>query len=158
MSAKTNRRNFLRKGGTVAAAAAAAGLAAAPARMSAQTRPAAAGPTKKILKPGNGMYSSTVGYGNLLFLAGAGYHEAGDIKVHTKAVLDQIQQDLEAAGSSMNKVLKCNVYLTDIKDFDAMNEVYRGRFGEEPPARTTVSVAAVPGANALIEIEVIAYI
>ena len=156
MITKTNRRKFLGKGATVAAAA--AGLAAAPARMSAQARPpAAAGPTKKILKPGNGIYSATVGYGNLLFLSGAGYHEAGDIKVHTKGVLDSIQQDLEAAGSSMSKVLKCNVYLADLKDYDGMNEVYRTRFGAEPPARTTVSVAGVPG-NSLVEIEVIAYI
>jgi reactive intermediate/imine deaminase len=153
MSTKTNRRKFLGKGATVAAAA--AGLAAVPAReASAQ---GGGGLAKKIIKPGNGIFSSTVGYGNLLFLAGAGYHEAGDVKVHTKAVLDQIQQDLEAAGSSMAKVLKCNVYLKDIKDFDAMNEVYRGRFGNEPPARTTVSVAGLPGA-ALVEIEVIAYV
>jgi enamine deaminase RidA (YjgF/YER057c/UK114 family) len=54
-------------------------------------------------------------------------------------------------------VLKCNVYLKDIKDFDAMNEIYRGRFGAEPPARTTVSVAGLPG-TALVEIEVIAYV
>jgi len=155
MTIKTNRRKFLGKGATVAAAA--AGLAAASSSTSAQVRTPAGGATKKILKPGNGIYSAAVAYGNLLFLSGAGYHEAGDIKVHTKGVLDQIQQDLEAAGSSMTKVLKCNVYLADLKDYDGMNEVYRTRFGEEPPARTTVAVAGVPG-NSLVEIEVIAYI
>jgi 2-iminobutanoate/2-iminopropanoate deaminase len=99
-----------------------------------------------------------VSYGNLLFIAGVGYHSDGDIKVHTKAVLDQIQQQLESAGSSMDKVLKCNVYLNDLKDYQAMNEVFRGRFGEEPPVRTTIAAAGgIPG-NSLVEIDVIAYI
>ena len=78
-------------------------------------------------------------YGNLLFIAGVGYHSEGDIKVHTKAVLDQIQQQLEARGSSMDKVLKCNVYLNDLKDYAGMNEMFLGRFGAEPPVRTTIA-------------------
>jgi len=59
----------------------------------------------------------------------------------------------------MQKVLKVNVYLNDIKDYAGMNEVYLGRFGSEPPVRTTVAVAAggVPG-NSLVEIDCIAYI
>jgi enamine deaminase RidA (YjgF/YER057c/UK114 family) len=73
-------------------------------------------------------------------------------------VLDQIQQQLEAAGSSMEKVLKCNVYLSDLKDYDGMNEVFRGRFGSEPPVRTTIAAAGgIPG-NSLVEIDVIACI
>jgi 2-iminobutanoate/2-iminopropanoate deaminase len=151
---KPNRRNFLRKGAVVATAAGAA-LAGTPAIAAAQTGGA---PTKRVLKKGNALFNATVAYGNLVFIAGAGYHEAGDVKVHTKAVLDQIQKDLEAAGSSMNKVLKCNVYLKDIKDFDAMNEAFMGRFGPEPPVRTTIAAAALPGANAIVEIDVIAYI
>lgn len=103
------------------------------------------------------MYSPAVSYGNLLFLSGVGYHSEGDIKVHTKHVLDEIQQKLEAAGSSMNKVLKAQVYLADLKDYKEMNEVFKGRFGPEPPVRTTVSVAGVPG-NSLVEIDVIAFI
>ena len=82
----------------------------------------------------------------------------GDIKVHTKAVLDQIQQQLESAGSSMEKVLKCNVYLNDLKDYAGMNEMFQGRFGAEPPVRTTIAAAGgIPG-NSLVEIDVIAYI
>jgi enamine deaminase RidA (YjgF/YER057c/UK114 family) len=96
-----------------------------------------------------------VAYGNLVFVAGVGYHQAGDIKVHTKGVLDHIQEELEKVGSSMQKVLKCNVYLADIKDFASMNEVFQGRFGPEPPVRTTIAAAALPG-NSLVEIEVIA--
>ena len=85
--------------------------------------------------------SSTVALGNLLFISGVGYHQPGDIKVHTKGVLDSIKAQLEAAGSSMEKVVKCNVYLNDLKDYAAMNEVYDGSFGLEPPARTTIAAA-----------------
>jgi enamine deaminase RidA (YjgF/YER057c/UK114 family) len=102
--------------------------------------------------------SGTVAYGNLLFISGVGYHKEGDITVHTKAVLDSIKQQLESAGSSMNKVLKCNVYLNDLKDYEAMNKVYDGSFGDEPPARTTIAAAGgIPG-NSLVEIDVIACI
>ena len=56
----------------------------------------------------------------------------------------------------MDKVLKCNVYLNDLKDYDAMNEVYQGSFGDEPPVRTTIAAAGgIPG-NSLVEIDVIA--
>jgi 2-iminobutanoate/2-iminopropanoate deaminase len=154
----TNRRNFLGRG--VATAAAVAAVAA----------PAAAQgdkPTKRVLykdgkKPAQPaklpLYSSTVAYGNLLFISGVGAHVEGDIKAHTKIVMDSIQQQLESVGSSMDKVLKCNVYLSDLKDYDAMNETFRGRFGAEPPVRTTIAAAGgIPG-NSLVEIDVIAYI
>jgi 2-iminobutanoate/2-iminopropanoate deaminase len=144
----TNRRRFFRTGVAAGAAAAAASPAAAQEK-----------PVKKVLAGGgrNPLFSSVVSYGNLVFIAGVGYHQEGDIKVHTKGVLDQIQQQLEKAGSSMDKCLKCTVYLADLKDYDGMNEVFRGRFGPEPPVRTTISVAGVPG-NSLVEIDVIAYL
>ena len=104
------------------------------------------------------LFSPAVSYGNLLFISGKGAHFPGDIKAHTKHVLDAIEKELINAGSSMEKVLKVNVYLNDIKDYDAMNEVYRGRFGPNPPARTTVAPAGgIPGGS-LVEIDVIAYI
>src|SRR4029453_2835737 len=87
------------------------------------------------------LFNSTVSYGNLLFIAGVGYHQEGDIKVHTKGVLDSIQQQLESVGSSMAKVVKCNVYLNDLKDYAGMNEMFQGRFGAEPPVRTTIAPA-----------------
>jgi 2-iminobutanoate/2-iminopropanoate deaminase len=151
----SNRRNFLGKG--IVAGAAAAGVAAAPA--AAQDTP-----TKKVLwKDGKRpektpLFSGTVAYGNLLFISGVGAHFEGDIKAHTKHVLDSIQKQLESAGSSMEKVLKCNVYLNDLKDYKEMNDVFQGRFGAEPPVRTTIAAAGgIPG-NSLVEIDVIACI
>ena len=152
---QTNRRSFLGRGVATAAVAAAAASPAA-----AQTDK----PVKKVLykdgkKPAKTpLFNSTVAYGNLLFIAGVGAHVPGDVKAHTKIVLDSIQQQLESVGSSMEKVLKANVYLNDIKDWPAMNEVFQGRFGEEPPVRTTIAAAGgIPG-NSLVEIDVIAYI
>jgi 2-iminobutanoate/2-iminopropanoate deaminase len=151
---ETNRRKFLGRGiaGTAAVTAAAA------------TAKAQEKPTKRVIyrngkKPEKPpLFSGAVAYGNLLFLSGIGYHQEGDIKVHTGHVLEQIKQSLEAAGSSMNKVLKCNVYLNDLKDYAAMNEVFLGKFGDEPPVRTTIAAAGgIPG-NSLVEIDVIAYI
>jgi len=153
--AKSDRRNFLRNGATVAAAGA-VGESAASAQ-GAQT-----GSKKVWWKNGKApektpLFSPAVSYGNLLFLSGIGAHFEGDIKAHTKKVLDDIQAQLEACGSSLNKVLKAQVYLADLKDYDDMNSVFMGRFGAEPPVRTTVSVAGVPG-KSLVEIDVTAYI
>ncbi len=103
------------------------------------------------------MFSTAVAYGNLLFLSGVGAHFVGDIQSHTKHVLDQIQKKLEECGSSMDKVLKAQVYLVDINDFEGMNQIFLGRFGSEPPVRTTTAVAQLPG-KSLVEIDVIAYI
>ncbi len=104
-----------------------------------------------------GLFNGAVSYGNLLFIAGKGAHFKGDIKEHTKHVLDEVEKELINAGSSMDKVLKCNVYLADGKDYAAMNEAFRGRFGAEPPVRTTIAAAWIPG-DSLVEIDVVAYI
>ncbi len=73
-------------------------------------------------------------------------------------MLDDIQAELENAGSSMDKVLQCRVFLADLKDYKEMNEVFQGRFGEDPPVRTTIAAAGgIPG-NSLVEIDVVAYI
>jgi 2-iminobutanoate/2-iminopropanoate deaminase len=146
---RKTRRNLLAAG-----AVAAAGAAAAKAQ---------SGPAKKVhYKSGKPkstpLFSGAVSYGNLLFIAGKGAHFEGDIKAHTKHVLDEIEKELVNAGSSMEKVLKCNVYLNDLNDYRAMNETFRGRFGPEPPVRTTIAAAGgIPG-NSLVEIDVIAYI
>jgi enamine deaminase RidA (YjgF/YER057c/UK114 family) len=94
----------------------------------------------------------------MVFLSGIGAHFEGDITAHTQHVLDQIQKNLEAVGSSMEKVLKVNVYLNDLKDYKAMNDVFRGRFGATPGVRTTIAAAAgIPG-DSLVEIDCIAHI
>ncbi len=104
------------------------------------------------------LFNGAVSYGNLLFIAGKGAHFEGDIKAHTNKVLEEIETELKNAGSSMDKVLKCNVYLNSLDDYKAMNEVFLGRFGAEPPVRTTIAAAGgIPG-NSLVEIDVIAYI
>jgi len=153
MNGKTNRRRLLGRGLVAATAAATPALAASEEK-----------PVKKVHGAGGKrpektpLFSSAVSYGNLLFLSGVGAHYKGDIKAHTKTVLDQIQQTLEASGSSMEKVLKVNVYLNDLKDYAGMNEVFQGRFGAEPPVRTTVAPAGgIPG-DSLVEIDCIAYI
>ena len=147
-----NRRNFLGRGVAVAAATTAAAVPGK-AQEKATKRVLYANGRKPARTP---RFNSTVAYGNLIFIAGVGYHQEGDITVHTKAVLDSIKKQLESVGSSMEKVLKVNVYLNDLKDYDAMNKVYDGSFGDEPPARTTIAAAGgIPG-NSLVEIDVIA--
>lgn len=110
-------------------------------------------------KDGKGpLFSRAVSYGNLLFIAGIGAHFEGDIKAHTNHVLDEVEKALKDAGSSMDKVMKCNVYLNDLNDYKGMNEAFLGRFGAEPPVRTTIAAyGGIPG-NSLVEIDVIAYI
>jgi len=78
------------------------------------------------------------------------------IKEQTRQVLDNIQMLLEAAGSSMDKVIKCLVFITDMKDFQAMNGVYKTYFTGNPPARSCVEVSALARPDLIVEIEAIA--
>jgi 2-iminobutanoate/2-iminopropanoate deaminase len=106
------------------------------------------------------LFSGHTKFGKLIFIAGKGAHVAPfEIKAHTEIVLKALEEELKLAGSSMDKVLKVNVYLNDIADYKGMNEVYKGRFGSTPPVRTTVAVAkgGVPG-DSLVEMDCIAYI
>ena len=154
--AQSNRRGFLLKASAVAFGTTASTVVA--------DDKSAGKPLKKVhWKDGKQpektpLFSGAVSYGNMVFLAGVGAHFEGDIKAHTKHVLDELQKKLEEAGSSMEKVLKVNVYLNDLKDYAGMNEVFLGRFGPEPPVRTTIAAAGgIPG-NSLVEIDCIAYI
>jgi len=104
------------------------------------------------------LFSGAVKHGNTLYVAGKGAHFEGDIKAHTDHVLKELEKELVKNGSSMEKVLKVNVYLHDLEDYKGMNSVYRGRFGENPPVRTTVATyGGVPG-NSLVEMDCIAAI
>jgi enamine deaminase RidA (YjgF/YER057c/UK114 family) len=157
-----SRRGLIKNAMTVAAAVAGGTVAAASAE--AQT----SGKLEKKSYPANKtgdnpsatppLFSSAVSYGNLLFLAGVGAHFKGTVEEHTKHVLDELEKNLIGAGSSMEKVLKVNVYLNDINDWAKMNTVYAGRWGKVPPVRTTIAAAGgIPG-NSLVEIDLIAYI
>lgn len=104
------------------------------------------------------LFSGATKFAGMVFVAGKGAHvEPFEIKAHTEIVLKELEKELIKAGSSMEKVLKVNVYLNDIADYQGMNEVYKGRFGKNPPVRTTVAVAkgGVPG-NSLVEMDCIA--
>lgn len=91
-----------------------------------------------------------------VFVKGMGEHDEPDIRKATTAVLDKIEEQLLEAGSSMDKALKVTVFLRNLRDYDAMNDAYRGRFGDQPPVRTTVACYnGIPG-NSLLEIDCIA--
>ena len=107
-------------------------------------------------------YSQAIIEGDFIFLAGqgpgnpqTGALEMGDVASQTVRTLDNMKAILEAAGSSLDKVLRCNVYLKDINDFAAMNQVYATYFTAPCPARTTIQAGALPGGIA-VEIECIA--
>ena len=106
------------------------------------------------------LFSGHTRHKGVVYIAGKGAHvEPFEIKAHTEIVLKELEKELIAAGSSMEKVLKVSVFLNDIADYQGMNEVYKGRFGSKPPVRTTVAVAkgGVPG-NSLVEMDCIAYV
>lgn len=107
-----------------------------------------------------GPYSPAIVADGFVFVAGQGpinprtnELELGDIRLETRRTLENIRAILEAAGSSLREVVRVGVFLSDMKDFDAMNEVYRQFFPEDPPARTTVG-AQLPKIK--IEIDCIA--
>jgi 2-iminobutanoate/2-iminopropanoate deaminase len=109
-----------------------------------------------------GPYSQAIVTGDLIFTAGqvgldpaTGEIVGGDIKLLTARVLDNLAAVLEAAGSGLDRVVKCTVFLADFAEFAAMNEVYAQRFGEHRPARSTVGTSALPR-GARVEIECIA--
>jgi 2-iminobutanoate/2-iminopropanoate deaminase len=111
-----------------------------------------------------GPYSQAVRVGNLLFVSGqipidpaTGEVVAGDIRVQTGQVMKNLAAIVEAAGSSLDRVAKTTVYLRDLSEFSAMNEVYAQFFGGDPPARATVQVARLPR-DAAIEIDLIAQV
>ncbi len=123
--------------------------------------------TKTIVHTDNapqpvGRYSQAVKVGNLLFVSGqlpinpdSGKLITGNFKERTRQVLNNLKNIIEAAGSNMNKVVKTNVYLTDLSNFAEVNEVYSEFFPSDPPARAAVQISKLP-LDTDIEIECIA--
>jgi len=162
---KSDRRRFLTRtlSGAAATGAATLGLPAAAMAQKAGAR------KKVIYKPGEkpspqAILSSGIQFGNLLFVSGQGAHDPKTHKVvdgpfpnQVRQCLENVKTVLEAAGSSLDRVLKCLVFLTDISKFQAMNEVYHTFFPTDPPARSTVAVKELPGESP-VEIECIAYV
>lgn len=115
--------------------------------------PAAVGPYSQGMRVGDMVY--TAGQGALD--PATGKRVEGGVAAETEQVLTNIEAILEAAGTSMANVVKTTVFLTDMADFAAMNEVYARHFADPPPARTTVAVAALP-LDIQVEIEAVAFI
>jgi len=119
--------------------------------ISATDAPAAIGPYSQAVKVGNFIYTS----GQIPINPATGEVIAGDIKVQTRQVLQNLAALLKAGGSSMDKVIKATLFIRDMNRFAEINEVYGEFFGPHPPARSTVEVARLPK-DVDIEIEVIA--
>jgi 2-iminobutanoate/2-iminopropanoate deaminase len=112
--------------------------------------------------PPQAPYSQAIIANGFVFVSGQGPIDPktgkiilSDIKDQTRLVLDNIATILKAAGSSLDKAVKCSVFLRDIRDFEAMNEVYKTYFKEKPPARTTVQAGDIFGGIG-VEIDCIA--
>ena len=109
-----------------------------------------------------GPYSQAIIAGGFVYTAGqvaldpaTMNHVAGDVRAQAERVLTNLAAVLEAAGTSLSRVVKTTVYLATMDDFAALNEVYAARFGAHRPARSTVAVKTLPK-NALVEIDCVA--
>ena len=112
-----------------------------------------------------GPYSPGMAFDRLLFVSGQGARDpltdrlvGPDIETQTEQCLKNLQAILEAAGSSLQHVLRCGVFLIDIGEFQKMNAVYARMFRNHQPARTTIQAAALPAIGLRVEIDCIAYI
>lgn len=122
---------------------------------------------ERIIAPGapqpKGPYSHAVRAGDFIYVSGqaainpqTNEFEVGTVAQETRRTLDNIGSILQAAGASLEDVVKCSVFLTDVRDFAEMNEVYNEYFGKAKPARTTVQ-AILPGKGIKVEIDCVAY-
>jgi len=109
-------------------------------------------------------YSQAIRVGELVFVSGQLALKPGDkelsggtIQEQTEQVIQNLKAILEAAGSGLDKLVKTTVFLTNLGDFQGMNEVYAKHVGEQPPARATIEVSALPS-GALVEIEAVGHV
>ncbi|MGX9132854.1 RidA family protein [Rummeliibacillus sp. JY-2-4R] len=120
--------------------------------VSTNNAPAAIGPYVQGMVVNNLFYSS-----GQIPLTASGEFVDGDVTAQTNQVFENLKAVLEEAGSSLDKVVKTTVFISDMEDFAAMNDEYARHFGSHKPARTTVEVARLPK-DAKVEIEVVALI
>jgi 2-iminobutanoate/2-iminopropanoate deaminase len=113
-------------------------------------------------KPADGtqMITSLIVHNGLIYISGQGANDAGtvqgaDIETHTTKVMNNVKKLVEAGGGTMDTILQLTVYLANLADYDGMNKVFKTYFPHGGPARTTISVAGVPG-HSLLEINCIA--
>jgi 2-iminobutanoate/2-iminopropanoate deaminase len=111
-----------------------------------------------------GPYSPGMILDRLVFVSGQGAIDPAtgllvgtDVETQTEQCLKNVAAILEAAGSSLQHVLRCGVFLIDISEFQKMNAVYQRMFGNHRPARTTIQAAALPGTGLRVEIDAVAY-
>lgn len=112
-----------------------------------------------------GPYSPGMGFERLVFVSGQGATDpatgqlvGADATAQTAQCLKNVETILQAAGTDLQHVLRCGVFLLDMKEFGEMNAVYQRVFGEHRPARTTIQAAGLPGEGLRVEIDCIAYI
>lgn len=114
--------------------------------------PAAIGPYSQAIRMGDFVFVS----GQIPILPASGEIVQGDIRVQTRQVLENIKHVLEAAGSSLDKVLKTTVFMKDLNDYTAINDIYKEFFSHKPPARSAIQAARLPR-DAGVEIEAVAF-
>lgn len=112
-----------------------------------------------------GPYSPGVAFDRLIFVSGQGATDpatgrlaGADVEIQTEQCLKNLQAILRAGGSDLHHVLRCGVFLLDIREFSRMNAVYSRMFGDHRPARTTIQAGALPGEGLRVEIDCIAYV
>jgi 2-iminobutanoate/2-iminopropanoate deaminase len=122
-------------------------------QISTSEAPAAIGPYSQAIRAGDFLYAS----GQIPLDPTSGTITQGGVTAQTHQVLQNLGAVLKAAGVSFDRVVKTTVYLADMGDFSAMNEVYAGYFASPAPARATIQAAALPK-SVLVEIDVVAYL
>ena len=112
-----------------------------------------------------GPYSPGMLFDRLIFVSGQGATDpatgklvSADVEAQTEQCLKNVAAILEAGGSSLKHVLRCGVFLIDMREFQKMNGVYQRMFGDHRPARTTIQAAALPGDGLRVEIDAVAYV
>ena len=120
--------------------------------ISTNNAPAAIGPYSQAIKAGNLVFIS----GQIPIIPATGEILRGDIKLQTKQVLENLKNILDAAGSCIDNVVKTTVFMKDLNDYTAINDVYKEFFSNKPPARAAVQAARLPR-DVGVEIEAIAF-